>query len=276
MLADCVRELLNSSRFIPTSLVVVDNQSTDNSIQHLCSQIPGARILVNPQNVGFSRGNNVGARYLLAEGCDFLLFVNPDVIVKENTISGLIDTLGNSPRAGCCGGLPGNEHGVSRMACRTRPSLFEKLVLYSPLIRLPFTRAAYRRHFLDPARLQDGSAVFAICGALMLFRVEAFQEIGGFDEGTFLYEEEFIAGERLARRGWTTVVAPSCGYFHAEATSTGKIPYRKRLLLLQSEQYLLRTHYGLNAVCCFLWRLYRYLELIPGSVKALLAVKASA
>jgi GT2 family glycosyltransferase len=275
-LTDCVASLLDCTLPAENTLVVVDNDSADNSIAHLTSRIPGVQIISNPRNFGFSKGHNIGARHLLADRCTMLLFVNPDVVVAKWTISGLLDTILASPLAGCCGGLPRNENGVSRMACRTRPSLYEKLVLYSPLSRVPFTRPAYQRHFLNPRGLGDGSDVFAICGALMLFRSEAFEQIGGFDEATFLYEEELIAAERLARSGWTTIVSPNCEYFHAEGRSTRQIPYGRRMRLVESEQYLLKEFYGLNTVSLLLWRLYRYLEWLPGLVRTILEPKAAA
>jgi N-acetylglucosaminyl-diphospho-decaprenol L-rhamnosyltransferase len=153
------------------------------------------------------------------------------------------------------------------MACRTKPSRYEKLVLYGPLWRLPFVRPAYKRHFLDPAKINEGAAVYAVAGSLLLFRALVFQMIGGFDEATFLYEEELIIGERLQRAGWTTLVATDCNYFHAEAASTCQIPYRRRMYFIDSEQHLLREYYQLGAGSRHLWRLYRYLELIPGFLR---------
>jgi GT2 family glycosyltransferase len=268
VLTDCVENLLEASKSFERELVVVDNNSSDASVAQLSARFPEVQVIANHSNLGYARGNNIGARHLLDRGCDLLLFANPDVIVSESALHALLRTLRNTPDAGCCGGLPMNSKGVSRAACRTKPSLFEKLVLYSPLSYIPITRPLRRRHYLNPDSLSDGSPVFAVSGAMVLFRAAAFQQIGGFDEATFLYEEELIAAEGLAAAGWKTLVATSCRYFHWEAHSSRHMPYRRRLHFIRSEQYLLRRYYRLNESWLFLWRVYRHLESVPAYLKA--------
>jgi len=270
VLTESVESLLDASRLFVSDLVVVDNDSRDASVAQFRERFPEVQVIENPSNLGYARGNNVGARHLLDHGCDLLLFANPDVIVGEAALSALIRTLEAVLDAGCCGGLPINSKGISRAACRTKPSLLEKFVLYSPLSYLPMTRPLRRRHYLEPDSLDDGSPVFAISGAMVLFRAAAFHQIGGFDEATFLYEEELIAAERLAAAGWKTLISTSCRYFHSEAHSSRHMPYRRRLHFIHSEQYLLRRYYRLNTAALLLWRLYRHLESIPAYTKAFL------
>jgi GT2 family glycosyltransferase len=112
-----------------------------------------------------------------------------------------------------------------------------------------------------PEDLSDGQTVYAVCGACIAFRAEAFREIGGFDENTFLFEEEFIIAERLLMKGWVTVVTTSSRYFHLEGLSTVQTPYRRRLHFFRSENYLLRRYYGWNRAACALMRAYRFAEL---------------
>jgi GT2 family glycosyltransferase len=87
-----------------------------------------------------------------------------------------------------------------------------------------------------------------------------FQEAGGFDESTFLYEEELILAERLRSVGSFFVLSKGCRYFHEEARSTRLIPYRRRLHFINSEQYLLREYYKRNATLRLALRVWRYLE----------------
>ena len=271
ILTRCVQQLMSSSDVCGPDVVVVDNASSDGSADAAASAAPCIHIVRSSSNVGFARGHNLGARYLLDRECDYLLFINPDVLITPAALRSLVETLSNEPRAGCCGGLPINERGVSRMACRNKPSPGDKLFLYGPAVRLSFTKPLFSRHFLDYRKLQDGSPVYAISGACILFRAIAFKDINGFDEATFLYEEEFIISEKLEARGWKTVVSTSSNYFHDEAHSTSQIPNRRRLHFIRSEQYLLKRYYGYSASVLWSFRIFRlieYLLLAAGNVLA--------
>ena len=260
MLAKCVKQLLVAFPSRSLELVVVDNNSNDGSIEHLLSIVPGVRVLKNPRNLGYAKGNNTGAEYLCSKLCDYLLFVNPDVLLPGPSITALLSTLNGNEAAGAAGGLPQNELGVSRMAARTRPTPLEKLVLYGPLNRLPFLAKLGPRHFLDWNTLREDQPIYAVCGACLLFRSRSFQDVRGFDESTFLYEEELIMSERLRANGSFFVLSKGCTYFHLEAGSTRGMPYRRRLHFIESEQYLLKAYYRWGSGVRAAFRLCRYVE----------------
>lgn len=259
MLTECLRSIETASSNIPSRIVVVDNCSSDNSIALALHQFPSLQVIRNTSNLGYPAGNNVGALALLAEECNFLMFVNPDVVLDSRAIAAMLHCLLQNPQAGCAGGVPAESKGMS-IAARTRPSILEKIVLYGPLHRLPFLRNKCADHVITVERLRAEAMVYAVLGACMVFRSNAFCEIGGFDDNTFLYEEEFIVAEKLRVHGWKSVVATEARYGHAVGLSTDQIPYRRRLHFIRSEQYLLRRYYGWNPLGAGLLRLYRYLE----------------
>ena len=259
MLAGCLRSIEIASSNIPSRVVVVDNCSSDTSVALALQQFPLLQVIRNTSNLGYAAGNNVGARALLAEGCNFLMFVNPDVVLDALAITALLRSLRQNQQAGCAGGVPTESDGIST-AARTRPSILEKIVLYGPLHRLSFLRNRCADHAITVERLRAEVMVYAVLGACMVFRSNAFCEIGGFDNNTFLYEEEFIVAEKLLAQGWVSVVSTAARYRHAVGLSTDQIPYRRRLHFIRSEHYLLRRYYGWNPLGCGLLRLYRYLE----------------
>jgi GT2 family glycosyltransferase len=81
-----------------------------------------------------------------------------------------------------------------------------------------------------------------------MFRTTAFEEIGGFDEGTFLYEEELIVAERLRAAAWDVISVPSAVYEHIQEYSTRQIHLRACWYFIASEQHLLRRYYRWNSV----------------------------
>ncbi len=259
-LAACVRHIETAREALPADLVVVDNFSCDNSIELLQEEFPNTPVLKMGSNLGYAAGNNAGAQYLLEMGCDYLVFVNPDVTLPKDSLLRLIATLDDAPNAGCAGGGPHTPEGKATAAARNRPSPAQKIIAYGSLRRIPLLRRLCNTHWLFPEDLSDGAVVYAVCGACVAFRAQAFRDMAGFDENTFLYEEEFVAAERLREKGWNVVVSPGAWYSHREASSTSKIPYRRRLHFYRSETYLLRRYYKWPGSLCFLLRIYRYLE----------------
>jgi GT2 family glycosyltransferase len=257
---------LKQARFAPqTRLVVVDNASSDGSLARLRDEYPSLQVIESGVNLGYAAGNNLGARLLLESGCTFLVFLNPDVTVRSDTITHLVDTLRRDPHAGCAGGIPHTAAGEIANIARRRPSLTEKLIAYGPLRRTPFVRRLCRRHWIGMDELSEGSSVYAVCGACIAFRAEAFRSIQGFDENTFLYEEEFIVAERLKTLGWKVVVSLGARYSHTEALSTSLIRHRRLFHFYASENYLLRRYYGLHPALCALFTLYRHCEWFVGA-----------
>jgi GT2 family glycosyltransferase len=199
-------------------------------------------VVRNSSNVGYARGNNIGAEHLLRDGCAYLLFVNPDVTISAGTIAALISGLTSDPAIGCCGGVALTAGRTSPMTARTKPTVWEKLLLYGPFGRA-FERLR-QRHFLDVSTMSSATKVYAVSGACLMFKAQAFRSINGFDEETFLYEEEFILAEKLGQHKWSTAISPHAIYSHIEAHSTGQIPNLRRIHFIRSEQYLLKTYYG--------------------------------
>jgi GT2 family glycosyltransferase len=259
VLIRCVEHLRIACASYDTELLVVDNKSSDGSLKALATSLPAIAVIQSDTNVGYPKGNNLGARHLLERGCTALLFVNPDVLVQEHSITALLDVLRREPDAGCVGGLPTNGEGVSRMACRARPSALGKIIHYGPLARLCPERFRLT-HFLKHDSLADGARVYAVCGACILFRARAFEDAGGFDEATFLYEEEFVISERLRAHNWFVVLSPRCVYFHSEGHSTSKIPYLRRLYFIESEQHLVKSYYGWGPIASVALNLFRRFE----------------
>lgn len=243
LLRQCLEAASTHLAGVPHQIVVVDNASTDSSCDGLEREFPNVSVIRNPTNVGFAKGNNIGARTLIDRGSGSILFLNPDVSIGPHTVPAMMSTLAHDPKAGCCGGLPENRRGVSRMACRTRPTPMQALVLYGVLDRLPIFRPLRARHFLGHESLSDGAPIHAVSGACMLVRAEAFQAVDGFDEATFLYAEEFILSERLGAKGWQVVISTQARYFHHEGWSTNQIPNLRRVYFIQSEQHLIKTYY---------------------------------
>jgi GT2 family glycosyltransferase len=263
----CIRSISAVMRDTPSEIVVVDNASTDGTPAMLRRNFPDLRIVVNERNVGYANGNNVGAQTLLQLGCTHLLFINPDVALRTETLTEMLTAFDENPKAGCVGGVPlinGLPHPHS---FRNRPSFAEKAVLagtlqYLPLVDYilsPLVRRLAKRYYIPPETLQNPTPVYAVGGACMMFTAAAFRSIGGFDSGTFLFQEELIVSERLRSIELQVIAAPKAFYQHLEGKSSPR-NWRTRGYFIDSEQHLIRDYYGWSRWVAFVLLVFRYAE----------------
>jgi len=244
----CVSSVLAALQGSPHHIVIVDNHSTDRSVAVVRQAFPDLPVIVNASNLGYARGNNVGAKYLITMGCDYLAFLNPDVLVNRDTLHNLQAALLNAPSAGCVGGVvPGLK------PFRHKPEFLDFLLLDGSLRYVPFVRRLLNplvqirssANYIALSDKPDQSAipVYSVSGACIMLPVTAFTTINGFDEGTFLYAEEFIMSERLRSAGLQVCGVPYAKYEHTCSHSTGKRELLSRYTQAKSEYYLTRQYY---------------------------------
>jgi N-acetylglucosaminyl-diphospho-decaprenol L-rhamnosyltransferase len=244
VIGSCLDALLDSQG-VQLCVVLVDNGSGDGTVKVVTEGFPSVLPIQNDENIGFARANNIGAAHLMAAGCEFLVFLNPDTRVHPSAIAHLVQTLAE-PKVGCAGGLD-LDH--PSHAFRNRPTFLQKLILYGLLRRTPLIRVLLRSlvvrlaraHYIDS--VSTGESVYAASGALLAMRRTVFQMISGFDERTFLYEEEFILSERLRLHDLNFIAAPNATYNHVGGHSTGSVLLRTKRAFIQSEYHLVRAYY---------------------------------
>jgi GT2 family glycosyltransferase len=231
---DCVERCLQSvSQALkgePSSIVVVDNGSADGTGGSVREQFPGVVVIENRQNLGYSAGNNVGAKHLLSQGCDFLAFINPDVEVESTSLIELRSALAADPNAGCAGGLV-RDGALSGLCFRREYTLGTALVVYGNLRYRPGLRQLLSglvdresaKHYIDPGGLCRGDEVVAASGGCVLFKTEAFLKAGGFDERSFLYCEEYMIARRLRESGFKVIAVPNAVYLHSGGKSSANV-----------------------------------------------------
>ena len=99
---DCLDSILKQN-YKNYEIVIVDNGSTDNGLEELKKNHPDLIYIINKKNLGYAAGNNVGMKFAYEKGADYIIILNPDTIVEENWISGLIEAGSKNPSAGIIG-----------------------------------------------------------------------------------------------------------------------------------------------------------------------------
>ena len=249
VILECLHAIERSLKDVSHETVVVDNHSNDCSASIVERHYPEIKVVRSRVNTGYARGNDLGAKYLVERGCKYIAFINPDVTVRQDTLANMESVLSEHSDAGCVGGIAISNGRVSKACFRTEPTFAERLWIYSVARDFPVVGMGLRgmirrleaRHFIPtPPTAQP---VYAVSGACIMFPADVFSRIGGFDEETFLFQEEFIISERLRREGYRVYGVPDGVYDHVHGHSMRTGPRRPRWCFIQSEQHLLRTYY---------------------------------
>lgn len=236
LLSDSIESVLDKTHDITYELIVVDNNSIDNSRQILWQKFSD-RIIYKalPENIGFGRANNEGIK--IATGRNIFL-LNPDTILVNNAVKTLSDFLDKNPQAGVCGGnLYTKEMEPIFSHYKYQPSLITELniLLNGPL---EFIFKNIQHNYLDyPIE------VGFVSGADFMTRKAVLDEVGLFDADFFMYYEETELLVRIKKKGYTLYNVPSAKIVHLEGQSF-EFKEHITLLMLNSRNIFYRKAYG--------------------------------
>jgi GT2 family glycosyltransferase len=223
MLRDCVRRALDSD--LPVELVLLDNASADGVPQAIAAEYAGdarVRVVDNGANLGFGAAVNRGAA--LARG-GALLVLNPDCLLEADSASRLLGTLRSDPAAWLVGAVVCATDGTPDPASRRRDPLLRRT--------LNTLRGRAAGEASDPGLaginvpgpMPHGSSVEeAVSGALMLLPRQAFESLGGFDEGYFLHCEDLDLCRRVRDAGHRVLLAGDVRVLHGKGGSSRHRP----------------------------------------------------
>ena len=223
ILTECVHEALLQA----SEVIVVDNASRDSSLEHCrqrFSMEPRLNIIHNTANLGFAAACNIG---LARATQPYVLFLNPDCILGEDSLRRLVQVLEANPGVGMAGGLLVNPDGSEQAGGRRAiPTPWRSFVRAFGLYRLQrywphlFFDFHLHRQPLPVAPIE----VEAISGAAMLVRREALKNVGTWDESYFLHCEDLDWCMRFHRHGWKILFAPDARIMHYKGTCSRSRP----------------------------------------------------
>jgi GT2 family glycosyltransferase len=175
-------------------MVIVDNGSTDGSVEYLSLQFPSLKIISLKSNQGFGYANNVGAKEASGE---HFLFLNNDTTITSDFITPLVRILENIPDAGIVGPKLLNNDGSFQLSFGDFPSLMNEWK----------TRRLQLKHLIPKNVINDGNnlgvKVDWVSGAALMIRRSLFEKIGGFDENFFMYFEDSDLCFRAKKAGFS-------------------------------------------------------------------------
>src|SRR4030042_6831371 len=221
---DLLRLCLSSIRKAKTpniniQLIVVDNASSDGSVELVKKEFPWVELIESKKNLGYSAGNNLG---ISKSDGEYILFLNSDVEIEKNSLTEILEFIKNNESVGAVtpkvdlftGGMDPDCH-------RGFPTPWASITYFSGLEALfPKTKifGSYHLGYLDFNKAHEIDAGF---GTFMLIRRDVLENVGNWDESYFFYGEDLDYFYRIKKSGWKVMFYPKVLALHHKGASSG-------------------------------------------------------
>ncbi len=248
LLRECLRSVYAARGPLAFSVCVVDNASSDGSAAMVRAEFPQARLVESPVNGGYAAGNNLGLRALgfdkgRHDGPRYALLLNPDTVVPEHGLAGMVAYLDAHPAAGAAGPKLVLPTGELDLACRRSLALEAFVYRILGLSQLfPRSRrfGQYNLTYLSP---DVETEVGAVVGAFMLVRREAISQAGLLDEAFFMYGEDLDWAYAIKQAGWQVRYNPAVTVLHVKRAASRQ-SHRAQIAFHEAMLYFYRKHYA--------------------------------
>jgi GT2 family glycosyltransferase len=237
--------------------LIVDNGSSDDSVERLKETCPEISILETRKNLGFAAGNNVGIRFALQNGADYVFVLNNDTTISPDTVSEFVEFAEKHPEAALMGPRIECRHPQREWPIRRKLDLLTLLCTFTALRRL-ITRIPVVREIFYCTGSQPAVAHF-LSGSALFFRAVALGKTGLFDESTFLDYEELIMAERVRSAGLSAYFVPKATIWHKGSASATKLRATRYIENAKSEDYFFSHYVRLSTFGRSIVRLIRFL-----------------
>jgi GT2 family glycosyltransferase len=219
-LDNCLRSVLQSLTGIEGEIIVVDNASVDRTPQLVELHFPQIKLIANKENKGFARANNQG---IAAAKGEYILLLNPDTLVSENTLSTCVTFMDQHPDAGVVGVkmidgsgkfLPESKRGL--------PTLMATFMKMTGLYRLAPHSATWNQYYEGQVGEDETARISVLTGAFMCLRRTTLEKTGWLDEDFFMYGEDIDLSYRITQAGYANYYLPTTSIIHYKGESTKK------------------------------------------------------
>jgi len=264
-LKKCLESIFETAKDFSFEIIVVDNNSTDGSSKMVSENFKNVNLIKNSKNLGFSKANNQGVKKSKGR---FVLFLNADTLVYENTLKKMIDFMDITKNAGastCKLVLPsGNIDDASHRGFPTPWNAFSHFSGLSKTFGETKSFGGYNLGYLD---FNTTHEIDALAGAFMLVRRNAGEEVGWWDEDYFFYGEDLDFCYKLKQNGWKIYYVPQVSILHYKGVSGGIKKHSKHLSTADEKTRIKATSERFKAMKLFYKKHYE--QKYPWIVKQL-------
>jgi GT2 family glycosyltransferase len=259
-LEQCLYSVTKAAMKVETEVFLVDNNSVDGSVEMVRQKFPKVHVIANAKNVGFSKANN---QAISASQGEYVLLLNPDTVVEEDTFSKVVAFMDAHADAGGLGVkmidgsgrfLPESKRGLP-----TPSVAFYKIFGLSALFPRSRTFGKYHLGYLDRDKVHE---VEVLAGAFMLMRRSVLHKTGLLDEDFFMYGEDIDMSYRIVKAGFKNYYFPETSIIHYKGESTKKSSVNYVFVFYNAMVIFARKHFSKKnaALFAFIIRLAIYLR----------------
>lgn len=238
-----LQSIVDSRPCVSVEVLAVDNASEDDSVAMVQAEFPSVRVIQNETNLGFGAGNNRGIRHASGR---YVLFLNSDTIVTEGAWDSLVAYADTRPDAGVFGPKLLNGDGSLQLSCRSFPNLGTGFFRNTPLGRLFPKNRFTRDYMLSGWDHNSPRDVDWVSGSALMIRRRLLEELGGFDEGFFMYCEDVDLCYRAHLAGAAVAYYPGAVIYHLIGRSSDLVPTRMTYEFHRSMYRFYIKHYRAN------------------------------
>lgn len=225
-LQDCIISLTNNLRNIDFEIVIVDNDSLDDSVLFLKNNFPEIVLIESKKNLGFGLGNNLGVKH--ACGKNILLFNNDTILLDR--LDEALDLLNSNSDIGVIGAKMLNKNKEYLPAAGIFPSIFNMIFFSKLYINTPeFVFGNFTSNYYE---------VDWLAGSFLLLKKKTYNKISGFDPDYFMYVEDVDFSKKIANLGLKRVFMPNVSYIHYVGFSKSK-----NIFLIKGYKIYIKKHY---------------------------------
>jgi len=219
-LEQCVLSVQNATQNLNAEIIVVDNNSPDDSCQMMKEHFPDVILIENKENAGFPKGNNIGVN--IAKG-EYICILNPDTVVAEDTFEKVLAFAKTKKDLGIIGCklidgtgnfLPESKRGI--------PTPFVAFTKICSLYKIFPGIKSFGKYYASHINENQTGKVEILVGAFMVMKKETYQEVGGFDEDCFMYSDDIDLSFMVLKTGKHNYYFHETTVIHYKGESTIK------------------------------------------------------
>jgi len=246
-LEQCLHSVQKACLGIDAEIIVADNNSTDGSETYLTDKFPAVHFIWNNENAGFAKANN---QALAQASGDFILFLNPDTLLSEDSIGKSLKFLQENNMAGAVGiRMIDGSGNFLKESKRAFPWPLVSFYKTSGLATAFAGSGHFNKYALGSLDKEAIHQVDILSGAFLMGRRNLLQHLGGFDESFFMYGEDIDLSYRIQQCGKKNYYLGHLNIVHFKGESIGSNKSRHNLIFYKAMNVFVKKHYrGMSAV----------------------------
>ena len=265
-LHDCLKSIYENGDEVDYEIIVVDNASTDGSVEMVKKAWPDVNLIENSENIGFARANNIGIRQSTGP---YVCLINPDVIALKDCIRNLVEFMDQNLHVGMAGPRILNPDRTLQCSCRHFPTIWNNVCQAIGLNYLFPKSALFSEPIMKYWTHDKERKVDVLSGCFWIVRRKAMDEVGLLDEDFFIYGEDIDWCKRFHKAGWDVTFYPGVEAIHYGGASSANAPIKFYLEMEKADLHYWKKHHGkLGAAVYTMILLLRHtLRMISGALQ---------